>query len=115
MRKSMWLALGLALLLGASAQAQSTTTTTSSSSGPGFFGFMPNLFGAKPAAPDPNNFPVPNRTLAAFTASGVLPAKLHAPIGKPVHAVTNIPTYSPLMPQSYLNAFHYRPAQPLPH
>ena len=117
MRKSMGLALGLALLLGASARAQSTSTipTASTESGPGFFGFMPKLFGTTPAGTDPASFTIPNQTLPGFSVLGLFPAKSHSPIGSLTHAVTNIPTYSPLMPQSYLNAFHYRPPAPLPH
>jgi hypothetical protein len=52
-------------------------------------------------------------TLPGFTYSDAFQPKGRTPIGKLNHAVTNIPTYNPLMPQSYLNAFHYRPAQPI--
>jgi hypothetical protein len=115
MRRSMGQALGLALLMAASAQAQTSglVPSTANDTGPGFFGFMPKLFGAKPTVPDPNNFPIPNRTLPGFTYTDAFSPTGHSPIGQLNHAVTNIPTYNPLMPLNYLSAFHYRPAQPV--
>jgi hypothetical protein len=110
-------AIGLALVMGAAAQAQTPrlTPSTANDTGPGFFGFIPRLFSSKTPAPDPNNFPVPNRTLSGFTYTDAFSPTGRSPIGQLNHAVTDIPTYSPLKPMSYLNAFHYRPPQPIGH
>jgi hypothetical protein len=102
MRTSIVLA-GLLLLVGASAKAQD--------SGPGFFGFDPKLITGPNVTRGQNHFPIPNRTLTqtTFDAVGAFISKFKAPFGEPTYPTTTLPTYSPLMPQSYLKAFHYLP------
>lgn len=93
-------ALGLMLLLGSSMQAQN----------PGIFGNRTYPGAGPSVTPDANKFPIPQQSFSLFRKlSNLIPGRFTAPISQPTLPTTTMPSYSPLMPATYLNAFHYLP------
>jgi hypothetical protein len=96
------IALALTLLFVASLHAQSQR--------PGIFGMRPVPGSGPTVTPDANKFPIPQGSVSMFKKLSNLLPKFNAPLSQPVIPQSQVPSYYPLMPVSYLKAFHYLPA-----
>jgi hypothetical protein len=96
------IALGVILFLGLSMQARAQK--------PGIFGTRKFPTAGPTETADANKFPIPQQSTSLFSKlSNLIPARFTAPFGQPAIPQSVIPSYSPLMPKSYLKAFHFLP------
>jgi hypothetical protein len=100
MRKSTWLALGLVFALGTAAKAQS---------GPGFFGFLPDLFGGKDFNADKTKPPIPVQVRNSNPRLIDFLPKLNLSLRKQQPVIMTLPDASQINQEEYLTAFHYTP------